>query len=138
MTPCPTSDHRSHHQFCGREPVIMDCCPCQGRKNFVAHTRLPSVLTVSPRTYYFMDLTRQRRLNAGLEQGFGCKDLGPHAPQGSTPLLPKLSVTSKVRARTSYGWVGSRVHFRSSEDVILLEFTSPIDRGYMRRRRKCH
>ena len=64
--------------------------------------------------------------------------LGPYAPQGSTPLLRKLSVTSKVSAPTSYGWVGSRVHFRSSEDVTLLEFTSPIDREYMRRRRKCH
>ena len=53
---------------------------------------------------------------------------GPYAPQGSTPLLPKLSVTSKVSARTSHAWVGSRVHFRSSEDVTLLEFTSPIDR----------
>ena len=54
--------------------------------------------------------------------------LGPYAPQGSTSLLPKLSVTSKVSARTSYAWVGSRVHFRSSEDVTLLEFTSPVDR----------
>ena len=53
---------------------------------------------------------------------------GPYAPQGSTSLLPKLSVTSKVSARTSHAWVGSRVHFRSSEDVTLLEFTSPIDR----------
>ena len=55
-------------------------------------------------------------------------DQGPYAPQGSTSLLPKLSVTSKVSARTSYALVGSRVHFRSSEDVTLLEFTSPIDR----------
>ena len=55
-------------------------------------------------------------------------DLGPYAPQGSTPLLPKLSVISKVSAPTSHAWVGSRVHFRSSEDVTLLEFTSPIDR----------
>ena len=53
---------------------------------------------------------------------------GPYAPQGSTPLLPKLSVTSKVSAPTSHAWVGSLVHFRSSEDVTLLEFTSPIDR----------
>ena len=53
--------------------------------------------------------------------------MGPYAPQGSTSLLPKLSVTSKVSARTSYAWVGSRVHFWSSEDVTLLEFTSPID-----------
>ena len=43
-------------------------------------------------------------------------------------------MTSKVSARTSYAWVGSRVHFRSSEDVTLLEFTSPIEREYMRRR----
>ena len=57
---------------------------------------------------------------------------GPYAPQGSASLLPKLSVTSKVRARTSCAWVGSRVHFRNSEDVILLEFTSPVDREYMR------
>ena len=64
--------------------------------------------------------------------------LGPYAPQGSTSLLPKLSVTSKVSARTPYAWVGSRVHIRSSEDVILLEFTSPVDREYMRRRRKFH
>ena len=54
--------------------------------------------------------------------------LGPYAPQGSKSLLPKLSATSKVSVRTSYAWVGSRVHFRSSEDVTLLEFTSPIDR----------
>ena len=53
---------------------------------------------------------------------------GPYAPQGSTPLLPKLSVTSKVSAPTSHAWVGSLVHFRSSEDVTLLEFTSLIDR----------
>ena len=65
-------------------------------------------------------------------------DKGPYAPQGSTSLLPKLSVTLKVSARTSYAWVGSRVHFRSSEDVTLLEFTSPIDREYKRRRWKCH
>ena len=63
---------------------------------------------------------------------------GPYAPQGSTSLLPKLSVTSKVNARTSYAWVGSQVHFRSSEDVTLLEFTSPVDREYKRRRRKFH
>ena len=43
--------------------------------------------------------------------------LGPYAPQGSASLLPKLSETSKVSARTSCGWVGSRVHIRSSEDV---------------------
>ena len=60
--------------------------------------------------------------------------MGPYAPQGRTSLLPKLSVTSKVSARTSYACVGS--HFRSSEDVTLLEFTSPVDREYMRRRRK--
>ena len=65
-------------------------------------------------------------------------DLGPYAPQGSASLLPKLSVTSKVSARTSCAQAGSRVHFRSSEDVVLLEFTSPVDREYMRRRRKCH
>ena len=53
---------------------------------------------------------------------------GPYAPQGSTSLLPKFSVTSKVSARTMYASVGSRVHFRGSEDVTLLEFTSPIDR----------
>ena len=64
--------------------------------------------------------------------------LGPYAPQGSTSLLPKLSVTSKVSARTSYAWVGSQVHFRSSEDVTLLEFTSLVDREYMRQRRKFH
>ena len=29
------------------------------------------------------------------------KVLGPYAPQGSTSLLPKLSVTSKVSAPTS-------------------------------------
>ena len=57
--------------------------------------------------------------------------LGPYAPQGSMPLLPKLSVTSKVDARTSCPGVGSRVHFRSSDDVILLEFTSPVDREYV-------
>ena len=45
-------------------------------------------------------------------------------------------MTSKVGARTSYALVGSWVHFRSSEDVTLLEFTSPIDREYMRRCRK--
>ena len=66
------------------------------------------------------------------------KHLGPYAPQGSTPLLRKLSVNSKVSARTSYGWAGSRVHFRSSEDVTLLEFTSPVDHEYMRLRRKRH
>ena len=66
------------------------------------------------------------------------QDLGLYAPQGSTSLLPKLSVTSEVSAPTSCAWVGSRVHFRSSEDVILLEFTSPVDREYMRRCRKCH
>ena len=32
-------------------------------------------------------------------------------------------MTSKVSARTSCVWVGSRVHFQSSEDVTLLEFT---------------
>ena len=48
--------------------------------------------------------------------------IGPYAPQGSTSLLPKLSVTSKVSARTLYAWVGSRVRFRSSEDATLLEF----------------
>ena len=64
--------------------------------------------------------------------------LGPYAPQGSASLLPKLSVTSKVSPPTSCAWVGSRVHIRSSEDLILLEFTSPVDREYMRRRRKCH
>ena len=63
---------------------------------------------------------------------------GPYAPQGSTSLLPKLSVTSKVSAPTSCSWVGSRVHFRSTEDVILLEITSPVDREYIRRRRKFH
>ena len=63
---------------------------------------------------------------------------GPYAPQGRTSLLPKLSVTSKVSARTSYAWVGSRVQFRSSEDVDLLEFTSPVDREYMRRCWKFH
>ena len=65
-------------------------------------------------------------------------DLGLYAPQGSTSLLPKLSMTSKVSARTSYAWVGSWVHFRSSEDITLLEFTSPVDREYMRRHRKFH
>ena len=64
--------------------------------------------------------------------------LGPNAPQGSTTLLPKLSVTSKVSARTSCALVGSRVRFRSSEDVTLLEFTSPVDREYMRRCQKFH
>ena len=39
-------------------------------------------------------------------------------------------MTSKVSARTSYASVGSRVHFWSSEDVSLLEFTSPIDREW--------
>ena len=63
---------------------------------------------------------------------------GPYAPQGSTSLLPKLSVTSKVSARTSYASVGSRVHFRSTEDETLLEFTSPVEREYMHRRRKFH
>ena len=62
--------------------------------------------------------------------------LGPYAPKGSTSLLPKLSVTSKVSAPTSYAWVGRRVHFRRSEDVTLLEFTSPVDRVYKRRHRK--
>ena len=71
-------------------------------------------------------------------EGGGWCGLGPYAPQGSTSLLPKLSVTSKVSARTSYAWVGSRVHFRSSEDVTLLEFTSLVDREYMHRRRKFH
>ena len=63
---------------------------------------------------------------------------GSYAPQGSTSLLPKLSVTSKVSARTSYASVGSLVHFRSGEDETLLEFTSPVDREYMHRRRKFH
>ena len=63
---------------------------------------------------------------------------GPYAPQGSTSLLPKLSVTSKVNARTSYAWMGNRVHCRSSEDVTLLEFTSPAHREYMYGRRKFH
>ena len=53
---------------------------------------------------------------------------GPYAPQGSTSLLPKLSVTSKVSARTSCAWVGRRARFWSSEDVILLEFTLPVER----------
>ena len=59
----------------------------------------------------------------------GWANQGRYAPQGSTILLPKLSVTLKVSARTSCAWVGSRVRFRSSEDVslTLLEFTSPID-----------
>ena len=65
-------------------------------------------------------------------------DQGPYAPQGSTTLLPKLSVTSKVSARTSCAWVGSRVRFRSSEDGTLLEFTSPVDREYMRCCQKFH
>ena len=65
-------------------------------------------------------------------------DQGPYAPQGSTSLLLKLSVTSKVSARTSYAWVGSWVHIRSSEDATLLEFTSPVDREYMRCRWKLH
>ena len=64
--------------------------------------------------------------------------LGPYAPQGSTTLLPKLSVTSKVSARTSCAWVGSRVRFRSSEDVTLSEFTSPVDREYLRCCQKFH
>ena len=63
---------------------------------------------------------------------------GPYAPQGSTSLLPKLSVTSKVSARTSYAWVGSRVHFRSREDVTLLEFTSLVDHEYILRLPKFH
>ena len=42
------------------------------------------------------------------------------------------------RLGASCAWVGSRVHFRSSEDVTLLEFTSPVDREYMCRRRKFH
>ena len=58
-----------------------------------------------------------------------CVGQGPYAPQGSTSLLPKLSVTSKVSAPTSYAWVESRVHFRSSEDVILLEFTNLFRRS---------
>ena len=66
------------------------------------------------------------------------RDQGPYARQGSTTLLPKLSVTSKVNAGTSCAWVGSRVRFRSSEDVTLLEFTSPVDREYMRRCQKFH
>ena len=65
-------------------------------------------------------------------------NLGPYAPQGSTTLLPKLSVTSKVSARTSCALVGSRVRFRSSEDVTLLEFTLPVDREYMHRCQKFH
>ena len=64
--------------------------------------------------------------------------LGPYASQCSTSSLPKLSVTSKVSVRTSYASVGSRVHFRSSDDVTLLEFSSPVDREYMRRCRKFH
>ena len=64
--------------------------------------------------------------------------LGPYAPQGSTTLLPNLSVTSKVSAPTSYAWIGSWVRFRSSEDVTLLEFTSPVDREYMRHCQKFH
>ena len=63
---------------------------------------------------------------------------GPYAPQGRMTLLQKLSVTSKVSARTSCAWVGSRVRFWSSEDVTLLEFTSPVDREYMRRCQKFH
>ena len=68
----------------------------------------------------------------------GDTTLGPYAQQGSTSLLPKLSVTSKVSAPTSYAWVGSRVNFRNSEDVTLLEFTSLVDCEYMRRPRKFH
>ena len=79
---------------------------------------------------------QMRRDNAG--ETDTASHLGPYAPHGSPSLLPKLSVTSKVSARTSYAWVGSRVHFRSSEDVTLLEFTSPVDRECMRRRRKFH
>ena len=63
---------------------------------------------------------------------------GPYAPQGSTSLLPKLSVISKVSVPTSCASVGSRVRFRSSEDVTLLEFISPVDREYMRRCQKFH
>ena len=66
----------------------------------------------------------RRRVEEWVEE----KDQGPYAPQGSTPLLPNLSVTSKVSAPTSHAWVGSLVHFRSSEGVTLLEFTSPIGR----------
>ena len=74
----------------------------------------------------------------GISQVISIPHMGPYAPQGSTTLLPKLSVTSKVSARTSCAWVGSRVRFRSSEDVTLLEFTSPVDREYMRRCQKFH
>ena len=76
-------------------------------------------------------LTSQQ--HASVSQGRIC----PYAPQGSTSLLPKLSVTLKVSARTSYAWVGSRVHFRSSDDVTLLEFTSPVDSD-LRRLPKFH
>ena len=66
----------------------------------------------------------------------GAPRQGPYAPQGSASLLPKLSVTSKVSAPTLCAWVGSRVRFRSSEDVTLSECTSPVDREYMRRCQK--
>ena len=92
-------------------------------------------------TWKVTQLNLPRQENVNFQASCECisgTDLGSYAPQGSASLLPKLSVTSKVSARTSYAWVGSRVHFRSSEDVTLLEFTSPVDREYMHRRRKFH
>ena len=64
-----------------------------------------------------------------------CADVGSFIESKTTA---KLSVTSKVSARTSCAWVGSRVRFQSSEDVTLLEFTSPVDREYMGRCQKFH
>ena len=56
-------------------------------------------------------------------------DQGPYAPQGSTSLLPKV-VSDFESKRSNFGFT-----FEVAK-TQLLEFTSPVDREYMRRRRK--
>ena len=99
-------------------PLLVASGACSGRLAAPLWSRCPSMISL---TLGSASPSHTRGVRRGSDQG-------QYAPQGSTPLLPRLSVTSKVSARTSYAWVGSLVHFRSSEDVTLLEFTSPIDR----------
>ena len=113
------------------QTLISSCCCCKKPSSIARPTSLLEASWVDT----VIDTCRPS--DTGLRVTL-VPEQGPYAPQGSASLLPKLSVASKVSARTSCAWVGSRVHFRSSEDVILLEFTSPVDREYMRRRRKCH
>ena len=94
--------------------------PCSNAKVKYTPTYTSSYLSIDPSHHHQAVASKLtlNQLNYPLQ--------GPYAPQGSTSLLPKLSVTSKVSAPTSSAWVGSRVQNRSSEDVTLLEFTSPV------------